>query len=278
MPLHISKPIPVRNSPTGATPPKPAVLHALRRRFPGSVSGASLSDPYTPRRSGKAERSRRKDNEGFCASRKFCSLDAFAAQLALRQRYYSNSPLRPLNRLSPKRLLSRLSSLEPYLCLTYNFSALPPEHRLDGVQARSTRSQTDGHEQNGARRPPRSRLRRPFLPPEPPPQPVRRASLQAARRVGAPPGGAASPRAAAGRCAALCGAGGTGRRTAVRYGGFLRRRRMRQKSRAGVWYPVRKGGQKKETARTRFSECAPSFGEKEEKRDENKSVRFPLSG
>lgn len=152
MPLRISKPIPVRNSPTGATPPKPAVLHALRRRFPGSVSGASLSDPYTPRRSGKAERSRRKDNEGFYASRKFCSFDAFAAQLALRQRYYNNFPLRPLNRLSPKRLLSRLSSLEPYLCLTYNFSALPPEHRLDGVQARSTRSRTDGHEQNGARR------------------------------------------------------------------------------------------------------------------------------
>lgn len=68
---------------------------SLRRRFPGSVSGASLSDPYTPRRSGKAERSHRKDNEGFYASRKFCSFDAFAAQLALRQRYYSNIPPAP---------------------------------------------------------------------------------------------------------------------------------------------------------------------------------------
>ena len=36
-----------------------------------------------------------------------------------------------------------------------------------------------------------------------------------------PPGGAASPRAAAGRCAALCGAGGTRRRIAARYGGAV---------------------------------------------------------
>lgn len=133
MPLHISKPIPVRNSPTGATPPKPAILHALRRRFPDSVSSASLSGPYTPRRSGKAERGHCKGNEEFYASHKFYSFDAFAAQLALGLRYYSNFPLRPLNRLSPKRFLSRFSFLEPYLCLTHSFSALPPEHHLDGA-------------------------------------------------------------------------------------------------------------------------------------------------
>jgi len=53
----------------------------LRRRFPGSVSGASLSAPYTPRRSGKAERSRRKDNEEFYASHKFYSFDALPLSL-----------------------------------------------------------------------------------------------------------------------------------------------------------------------------------------------------
>ena len=43
-----------------------------------------------------------------------------------------------------------------------------------------------------------------------------------------PPGGAASPRAAAGRCAALCGAGGTGRSGA----GLLRRRGKAARGRA----------------------------------------------
>ena len=53
--------------------------------------------------------------------------------------------------------------------------------------------------------------------------PAARASREpkAARRVGAPPGGAASPRAAVGRCAGLCGAGGTRRRSAARYGGAV---------------------------------------------------------
>lgn len=64
----------------------------LEKTFSGSVSGASLSAPYTPRRSGKAERSRRKDNEEFYASHKFYSFDALPAQLALGLRYYSSFP------------------------------------------------------------------------------------------------------------------------------------------------------------------------------------------
>ena len=49
-----------------------------------------------------------------------------------------------------------------------------------------------------------------------------------ATRGRTPPGGAASPRAAAGRCAALCGAGGTGRSGA----GLLRRRGKAARGRA----------------------------------------------
>ena len=45
-----------------------------------------------------------------------------------------------------------------------------------------------------------------------------------ATRGRTPPGGAASPRAAAGRSAGLCGDGGTRRRTAARYGGAGKQR------------------------------------------------------
>ena len=48
-----------------------------------------------------------------------------------------------------------------------------------------------------------------------------------------PPGGAASPRAAAGRCAGLCGAGGTRRRSAARYGGAAAPACMPEPARAG---------------------------------------------
>lgn len=178
----------------------------------------------------------------------------------------ATSPLRPLNRLAPKRLLSRFSSLEPYLCLTYNFSALPPEHRLDGAQARSARSRTDGHEQNGALRPPHNRLHRPFLPPD-----FAARTAPAARRRSRP---ARSRRPVRGAVRS--------RRNRTTHRSPLRRLfappQNATKIPCGRMVSCAEGRTKKETARTRFSECAPSFGEKEEKRDENKSVRFPLSG
>lgn len=64
-----------------------------------------LIRPYTPRHNGKVERSHRKDNEEFYASHKFFSFADFSSQLALRQRYYNNFPMRPLNWLSPKQVL-----------------------------------------------------------------------------------------------------------------------------------------------------------------------------
>lgn len=70
-----------------------------------------LIRPYTPRHNGKVERSHRKDNEEFYASRKFFSFADFSSQLALRQRQYNNFPMRPLNWLSPLQALSRFSSL-----------------------------------------------------------------------------------------------------------------------------------------------------------------------
>ena len=70
-----------------------------------------LIKPYTPRHNGKVERSHRKDNEEFYASHKFYSFDDFKKQLAVRQRQYNNFPMRPLNWLSPKHILSAF----PYL-------------------------------------------------------------------------------------------------------------------------------------------------------------------
>lgn len=64
-----------------------------------------LIRPYTPRHNGKVERSHRKDNEEFYASRRFYSFDDFKAQLAVRERSYNNFPIRPLNWQSPKHLL-----------------------------------------------------------------------------------------------------------------------------------------------------------------------------
>lgn len=65
-----------------------------------------LIRPFTPRHNGKVERSHRKDNEEFYASHKFFSFDDFKKQLALRQRLYNAFPMRPLNWLSPKYVLS----------------------------------------------------------------------------------------------------------------------------------------------------------------------------
>lgn len=64
-----------------------------------------LIRPYTPRHNGKVERSHRKDNEEFYASHKFYSFDDFRQQLAVRQRYYNNFPMRPLDWRSPKQVL-----------------------------------------------------------------------------------------------------------------------------------------------------------------------------
>lgn len=68
-----------------------------------------LIRPYTPRHNGKVERSHRKDNEEFYASHRFFSFDDFKSQLAVRERSYNNFPMRPLNWLSPKQVLSSFS-------------------------------------------------------------------------------------------------------------------------------------------------------------------------
>ena len=64
-----------------------------------------LIKPFTPKHNGKVERSHRKDNEEFYARHTFFSFDDFKKQLALRQRQYNNSPMCPLNWLSPKHVL-----------------------------------------------------------------------------------------------------------------------------------------------------------------------------
>ena len=64
-----------------------------------------LIRPYTPKHNGKVERSHRKDNEEFYACHKFYSFEDFEKQLAVRQRYYNNFPMRPLNWKSPKSVL-----------------------------------------------------------------------------------------------------------------------------------------------------------------------------
>lgn len=61
--------------------------------------------PYTPRHNGKVERSHRKDNEYFYASRKFYSFSDFQKQLDRRERQYNAFPIRPLNWRSPKDVL-----------------------------------------------------------------------------------------------------------------------------------------------------------------------------
>ena len=177
-------------------------------------------------------------------------------------------PLRPLNRLSPKRLLSRFSSLEPYLCLTHSFSALPPEHRLDGAfPNRWTRAKRRGDRPAVGCAVPFYRSDRPRSPGPPPPNGI------VFRFYPAPPRSGAAPFR---RSSAVCPA----RRMPPR-GRFRRLFAPPQnatKIPCGRMVSCTERRTQKKTARTRFSECAPSFGEKEEKRDENKSVRFPLSG
>jgi transposase InsO family protein len=70
-----------------------------------------LIRPFTPRHNGKVERSHRKDNEYFYASRKFYSFDDFKTQLSRHSRWYNNFPMRPLRWLSPKSTLLNFLSL-----------------------------------------------------------------------------------------------------------------------------------------------------------------------
>lgn len=70
-----------------------------------------LIKPYTPRHNGKVERSHRKDNEYFYASRKFYSFEDFKKQLAVRERQYNAFPMRPLHWCSPKDRLSAFPSV-----------------------------------------------------------------------------------------------------------------------------------------------------------------------
>lgn len=70
-----------------------------------------LIRPFTPRHNGKVERSHRKDNEEFYASHTFYSFQDFKKQLATRQRYYNNFPMRPLNWNSPKHTLFSFSNV-----------------------------------------------------------------------------------------------------------------------------------------------------------------------
>ena len=65
--------------------------------------------PFTPRHNGKVERSHRKDNEEFYSCHSFYSFEDFKKQLAVRQRYYNDFPMRPLNWLSPKQVLLAFS-------------------------------------------------------------------------------------------------------------------------------------------------------------------------
>ena len=60
-----------------------------------------LIRPYTPRHNGKVERSHREDQKRFYSCHRFYSLDDFAKQLAIHNRRSNNSPMRPLNWLSP---------------------------------------------------------------------------------------------------------------------------------------------------------------------------------
>jgi len=68
-----------------------------------------LIRPFTPRHNGKVERSHRKDNEEFYSCHSFYSFEDFKNQLAVRQRYYNDFPMRPLNWLSPKQVLLAFS-------------------------------------------------------------------------------------------------------------------------------------------------------------------------
>ena len=64
-----------------------------------------LIKPYTPKHNGKVERSHRKDNERFYATRRFYSIEDANKQLQLYLREYNNFPMQPLNWKSPIEML-----------------------------------------------------------------------------------------------------------------------------------------------------------------------------
>lgn len=65
-----------------------------------------LIRPFTPRHNGKVERSHRKDNERFYATRTFYSFNDFAKQLkTYNYRDYNRFPMRPLGWKSPHTIL-----------------------------------------------------------------------------------------------------------------------------------------------------------------------------
>ena len=65
-----------------------------------------LIRPYTPRYNGKVERSHREDQKRFYDSHRFWSRADFGVQLAAHQSRSNSRPMRPLNWLSPRDMIS----------------------------------------------------------------------------------------------------------------------------------------------------------------------------
>lgn len=68
-----------------------------------------LIRPYTPRHNGKVERSHREDQKRFYDLRRFYSLADFGGLLTAHQSRSNSRPMRPLNWLSPRQMLSSFS-------------------------------------------------------------------------------------------------------------------------------------------------------------------------
>ena len=65
-----------------------------------------LIRPYTPRHNGKVERSHREDQKRFYDTHRFWSRADFGVQLAAHQSRSNSRPMRPLNWLSPRDMIS----------------------------------------------------------------------------------------------------------------------------------------------------------------------------
>ena len=65
-----------------------------------------LIRPYTPRHNGKVERSHREDQKRFYDTHRFWSRADFGVQLAAHQTRSNSRPMRPLNWLSPRDMIS----------------------------------------------------------------------------------------------------------------------------------------------------------------------------
>lgn len=94
------------NSSNGSKTLRPTLFQATLEKL---CIRHKLIRVYTPRHNGKVERSHRKDNEYFYAKHKFYSFRDFQHQLAVWNNKYNAFPMRPLNWLSPKQVLSALS-------------------------------------------------------------------------------------------------------------------------------------------------------------------------